>query len=68
MNYVYKKSACDQGGATNERVRHLSVQDQLGRAYNRTTFMQARVVMMQRWADYLDELRALPSNVLPLAA
>lgn len=45
-----------------------SVRDQLGRAYNRTTFIQARVEMMQRWADYLDHLRALPSNVLPLAA
>jgi integrase len=34
-----------------------SVQDQLGRAYNRTTFLQARRTMMQRWSDYLDELR-----------
>lgn len=35
-----------------------SVKDSLGRAYNRTEFMAERVAMMQRWADYLDELRA----------
>lgn len=35
-----------------------SVKDSLGRAYNRTEFMAERLAMMQRWADYLDELRA----------
>ena len=35
-----------------------SVRDNLGRAYNRTEFMQERVRMMQQWADYLDTLRA----------
>lgn len=35
-----------------------SVKDSLGRAYNRTEFIAERVAMMQRWADYLDELRA----------
>lgn len=34
------------------------VRDPLGRAYNRTTFVEERREMMQRWADYLDELRA----------
>jgi integrase len=34
-----------------------SVRDPLGRAYNRTTFLDERVEMMQKWADYLDELR-----------
>lgn len=29
----------------------------LGAAYNRTTWLDARRDMMQRWADYLDELR-----------
>lgn len=29
-----------------------------GRAYNRTAHMPARRKMMQRWADYLDGLRA----------
>ncbi|GKT26615.1 hypothetical protein AVHM3334_21510 [Acidovorax sp. SUPP3334] len=35
-----------------------SVKDSLGRAYNRTEFMAERLAMMQRWADYLDELRS----------
>ena len=34
-----------------------NVRDALGRAYNRTTHLPARKAMMQRWADYLDELR-----------
>lgn len=34
-----------------------AVKDPNGRAYNRTTFLPERVAMMQRWADYLDELR-----------
>ncbi|WP_326538618.1 tyrosine-type recombinase/integrase [Pseudorhodoferax sp.] len=34
-----------------------AVKDNLGRAYNRTEFVAERVAMMQRWADYLDELR-----------
>jgi integrase len=33
-----------------------AVKDPLGRAYNRTRFLDERRVMMQRWADYLDEL------------
>jgi integrase len=33
------------------------VKDPNGRAYNRTAFLKARKEMMQRWADYLDELR-----------
>lgn len=35
-----------------------SVPDTLGVAYNRTKFINQRKIMMQRWADYLDELRA----------
>ncbi len=34
-----------------------AVKDANGRAYNRTAHLPARRVMMQRWADYLDELR-----------
>ncbi|WP_078084964.1 tyrosine-type recombinase/integrase [Microbulbifer mangrovi] len=34
-----------------------TVKDPLGRAYNRTTHIEARSSMMQRWADYLDLLR-----------
>lgn len=33
------------------------VPDTLGRAYNRTQYMQQRTELMQRWADYLDALR-----------
>lgn len=34
-----------------------SVPDNLGNAYNRTKFIEQRRVMMQTWADYLDELK-----------
>ena len=33
------------------------VPDVLGRAYNRTKFIEQRTAMMQIWADYLDELK-----------
>jgi integrase len=32
-----------------------AVRDANGRAYNRTTHLNERRIMMQRWADYLDE-------------
>lgn len=35
-----------------------SVKDSLGRAYNRTTFVEQRRTLMQTWADYLDGLRS----------
>jgi integrase len=34
-----------------------SVQGALGRAYNRTRFLEQRKEMMTRWADYIDALR-----------
>lgn len=34
------------------------VKDPNGRAYNRTSFLPQRRVMLQQWADYLDGLRA----------
>jgi hypothetical protein len=34
-----------------------TVRDPNGRAYNRTTFLDARIEMMQHWSDYLDSLR-----------
>lgn len=34
------------------------VPDTLGTAYNRTRFIEQRKDMMQKWADYLDELKA----------
>jgi len=35
-----------------------AVRDPNGRAYNRTAYLPARRLMMQRWADYLHELRS----------
>lgn len=44
-----------------------AVGDALGRAYNRTQFLQQRRALMQAWADYLDRLRQ-GAEVLPLRA
>lgn len=41
------------------------VPDALGSAYNRTKFLEQRKVMMQQWADYLDELKA-GAKVIPI--
>lgn len=43
-----------------------SVKDANGRAYNRTKHLPKCFEMMQRWADYLDELKAaaLAGNVI----
>ncbi|MGN3708225.1 tyrosine-type recombinase/integrase [Achromobacter xylosoxidans] len=41
------------------------VADALGRAYNRTSFLQERVNFMQEWSDYMDTLR-FGGQVLPL--
>jgi integrase len=35
-----------------------AVRDPLGRAYNRTAHLPERQKMMQKWADYLDQLKA----------
>ena len=40
------------------------VPDALGAAYNRTKFIEQRKIMMQSWADYLDELKA-GAKVIP---
>lgn len=42
-----------------------AVKDSLGRAYNRTQFLDQRRAMMQAWADYLDKLRK-GAEVVPL--
>lgn len=42
-----------------------AVRDSLGRAYNRTQFMEQRRRMLQQWADYLDQLRQ-GAEVIPL--
>lgn len=36
-----------------------SVQDSLGRAYNRTQFLEQRRTMLQAWADYLEQVRKI---------
>ncbi|MGY0565723.1 MAG: tyrosine-type recombinase/integrase [Paraglaciecola chathamensis] len=43
-----------------------AVKDANGRAYNRTKHLKQRTDMMQRWADYLDQLKAqaLAGNVI----
>lgn len=41
-----------------------TVPDLLGVAYNRTKFLDARVKMMQDWADYLDNLKGKPKTIL----
>lgn len=38
-----------------------AVKDANGRAYNRTTYLEQRRAMMQKWADYLDVLRTSKS-------
>lgn len=44
-----------------------AVEDPNGRAYNRTAHLAARRDMMQRWADYLDDLRNA-AKVVPIRA
>lgn len=42
-----------------------AVKDALGRAYNRTEFLEQRRRMLQAWADYLDRLRE-GAEVIPI--
>lgn len=44
-----------------------TVKDSLGRAYNRTEFVEQRRQMMQNWADYLDKLKQ-GAEVVPFKA
>ncbi len=44
-----------------------AVPDALGRAYNRTKFIDARRAMMNQWADYLEKLKA-GAVVIPITA
>jgi integrase len=57
-------------GVRLEVVEHQlahDVPDALGTAYNRTKFLDERRAMMERWANYLDRLRAgQPAEVVPL--
>lgn len=42
-----------------------AVKDSLGRAYNRTEFLDQRRRMLQTWADYLDKLRT-GAEIIPI--
>lgn len=42
-----------------------AVKDALGRAYNRTEFLEQRGKMLQTWADYLDKLRE-GAEIIPI--
>ncbi|WP_223794558.1 tyrosine-type recombinase/integrase [Marinobacter sp. F4216] len=42
------------------------VRDVHGRAYNRTTWLSERRAMMQKWADYLDELKVSKKTQMEL--
>lgn len=53
-------------GFRTEWIEHQlahTVKDANGTAYNRTKHLEQRRMMMQKWADYLDELREGASNV-----
>lgn len=56
------RTLLDEGlGQRVELIEHQlahAVRDPLGRAYNRTQFLDARRGMMQLWADYIDGLKA----------
>ena len=41
------------------------VADSLGRAYNRTSFLKERRELMNKWAEYLDDLKTI-AKVIPL--
>jgi hypothetical protein len=60
---------CEELGFRAELVEHQlahSVRDFLGRSYNRTQFLSERRVMMQQWADYIDQLVSQQSPTLEL--
>lgn len=55
----------EQLGVSETLIEHQlghSVRDANGRAYNRTQMLAQRADMMQKWADYLDRLRATTEN------
>lgn len=54
---------CQRPDFIEHQLAH-AVKDPLGRAYNRTSFIEERRNMMQLWADYLDGLKA-GAKVLP---
>jgi len=64
----FRTLADEQLGAEAHLLEHSlahAVRDANGRAYNRTTHLDARRSLLQRWSDYLDELRGA-AKVIPL--
>lgn len=71
---ITKEEMCGHGFRATARtvmVQHLHIREDLiehqlghqvidahGRAYNRVTFLAERRLMMQHWADYLDDLKS----------
>ena len=56
----------EQLGLRSDLIAHQlshAVRDATGEAYNRTKFFPERTRLMQRWADYLDELKAGGSSL-----
>lgn len=53
-----------------ERVLELQIShkvvDAMGRAYNRTAFLDERIAFMQQWADYIETLARHPASPLSL--
>jgi hypothetical protein len=57
-------------GERNDLIEHQlahAVRDPNGRAYNRTRHLPERRRMMERWATYLDNLRAEKDEIPPFA-
>jgi integrase len=55
-------------GVRSDLIEHQlahAVRDPNGRAYNRTAHLPERKIMMQQWADYLDNLKA-KAEVIPI--
>lgn len=46
----------EEDGLIDAQLAH-TVRDANGKSYNRTTWVNQRRLMMQKWADYLDDLR-----------
>ncbi|MEI6213376.1 MAG: integrase arm-type DNA-binding domain-containing protein [Desulfuromonadales bacterium] len=61
-------SDVEELGFSDDIIEHQlahAVRDANGRAYNRTTKLPQRRKMMQQWADYLDDIKAV-AKVIPI--
>jgi integrase len=65
------RTLLDEVGFRVDWIEHQlahGVKDPNGRAYNRTAHLEDRKRMMQAWADYLDNLRAVARGENVVAA